>query len=439
MVTLWSWGGGVVLPFIKSKIYKRSLTFMISLAFGVVSSNSILKYLPLADGFDYANLEDPSGTYFYKHMIILFMIFFFFLFERFMKLFAIHRTKKHKEKKRAQRGSLNINMEEGKLNGKELEEYKKIEAAKQAPPVTNPTTFGKPRTLLRNDSIDLDNVNFMGVQKLNQITDMLPSLNEDDEDDAMGSDDEDQENNQKDLPVFTIKHTQLGKFKGKPAKSNQTQGGVVNSNYASDDEDPEFTNLGDAEEGAKSKEKSKQIKGTKKKERICCTSLTKGMSKVKPIGWMAIFGDGLGNFIDGLSIGASINQSLVVGITTGIATWLGNIPQELGDFALLVRAGMTPFQALFYNFMSAQSAYIGFIIGVVFGSNLVAARWIFSVSSATAMYISLAVLLPEIKEEFEDEKNFKEKLKITVIQILGIGVGFIVMIVLNVYEDSIEF
>lgn len=108
---------------------------------------------------------------------------------------------------------------------------------------------------------------------------------------------------------------------------------------------------------------------------------------------MAIFGDGLSNFIDGLSIGASINQSLVVGVTTAIATWFGNIPQELGDFALLVRAGMTPFQALFYNFCSAQSCYIGFIIGVVFGQNLLAARWIFSISSATGMYLSLAVLV----------------------------------------------
>jgi len=84
---------------------------------------------------------------------------------------------------------------------------------------------------------------------------------------------------------------------------------------------------------------------------------------------------GMGNFIDGLSIGASISQNLTLGVTNALACWLGNIPQELGyylffncrllgfffslkilnflkgDFALLVRAGMTPFQALFYNFI----------------------------------------------------------------------------------------
>ena len=69
-----------------------------------------------------------------------------------------------------------------------------------------------------------------------------------------------------------------------------------------------------------------------KNPRICCTSLTKDLDKVKPVGWMAIFGDGLGNFIDGLSIGASVNQNLLLGLTTAIASYMGNIPQELGKY-----------------------------------------------------------------------------------------------------------
>ena len=117
VVTLWSWNGGLVLPFIKSKLYKRALTMMISLAFGVMSANSILKYLPLvsqnsstcllltqnlvkkfhfstqkADGFENKSLEETQYTYFYKHLIILAGLFFFFVFERSMKLFAIHKT-----------------------------------------------------------------------------------------------------------------------------------------------------------------------------------------------------------------------------------------------------------------------------------------------------------------------------------------------------------
>ncbi len=80
-------------------------------------------------------------------------------------------------------------------------------------------------------------------------------------------------------------------------------------------------------------------------------------------------------------------------MTNAIAAWIGNIPQELGDFALLVRAGMTPFQALFYNFMTANVAYIGCAIGIWFGNNIEEARWIFAISGATTMYLSLAVLV----------------------------------------------
>ncbi len=136
------------------------------------------------------------------------------------------------------------------------------------------------------------------------------------------------------------------------------------------------------------------------KARLCCTSLTKGISQMKPIGWMAIFGDGLGNFIDGLSIGASINQGITPGLTTAIATWCSNIPQELGDFALLTRAGMTPFQALFYNYLSGNSAYIGCAIGIYFGNNIHSARWIFSISAGTTLFLSLGVLVSLIKFHF---------------------------------------
>ena len=119
----------------------------------------------------------------------------------------------------------------------------------------------------------------------------------------------------------------------------------------------------------------------------------RGFGGVRPIGWMAIFGDGLGNFIDGLSIGAAMNQGIAAGITTAIATWSSNIPQELGDFALLVRAGMSPFQALFYNYMSGNLAFIGAIIGIVFGSDMESARWIFSISGGTSLYLALAVMV----------------------------------------------
>jgi hypothetical protein len=54
---------------------------------------------------------------------------------------------------------------------------------------------------------------------------------------------------------------------------------------------------------------------------------------------------------------------------------------------------LTPFQALFYNYLSANTVYIGCAIGIIFVEDMEAAQWIFSVSGATALYISLAVLV----------------------------------------------
>jgi zinc transporter ZupT len=67
-----------------------------------------------------------------------------------------------------------------------------------------------------------------------------------------------------------------------------------------------------------------------------------------------------------------------------------------GDFALLVRAGMTPFQALFYNYLSGNAAFVGCVIGIYYGDNIQSARWIFSISAGTTLFLSLGVLVSKI-------------------------------------------
>ena len=54
---------------------------------------------------------------------------------------------------------------------------------------------------------------------------------------------------------------------------------------------------------------------------------------------------------------------------------------------------MSPFQALFYNYLSSNTAYVGCVIGIIVGNDIEAARWIFSISAATTLYLSLAVLV----------------------------------------------
>ena len=63
-------------------------------------------------------------------------------------------------------------------------------------------------------------------------------------------------------------------------------------------------------------------------------------SHVATVAWMIIFGDGVHNFIDGLSIGAAFTESILTGISVSIAVVCEEFPHELGDFAVLLNSGM---------------------------------------------------------------------------------------------------
>ena len=71
-----------------------------------------------------------------------------------------------------------------------------------------------------------------------------------------------------------------------------------------------------------------------------------GGSKIATVAWMIIFGDGIHNFIDGLSIGAAFSESILTGISVSLAVLAEEFPHELGDFAVLLNAGMTMKQVI---------------------------------------------------------------------------------------------
>jgi zinc transporter ZupT len=124
---------------------------------------------------------------------------------------------------------------------------------------------------------------------------------------------------------------------------------------------------------------------------------------------MIIFGDGLHNLVDGLSIGASFSNSILGGISVSVAVLCEEFPHELGiylidiiynycidsgDVAILVSAGMSLRQALTYNLLSAISCYIGFIIGVSLGNlDDQISSYIFGISGGMFLYISLASIV----------------------------------------------
>uniref|UniRef100_A0A915LPW2 Zinc transporter ZIP10 n=1 Tax=Meloidogyne javanica TaxID=6303 RepID=A0A915LPW2_MELJA len=140
-----------------------------------------------------------------------------------------------------------------------------------------------------------------------------------------------------------------------------------------------------------------------------------GDSVIATVAWMIILGDGLHNFIDGVTIGASFSESLLSGISVSVAVLCEEFPHELGDVAILLDSGMTMRQALFYNLLSALTCYIGFIIG--------------------------GCMMPEMKNAMEKALNVSRKsgLEVLALQTSGLLTGLACMYLMARYGENIEF
>ena len=135
--------------------------------------------------------------------------------------------------------------------------------------------------------------------------------------------------------------------------------------------------------------------------------------------WMNLFGDAVHNFIDGLIIGASYLVSIPVGIATTIAVALHEIPQEIGDFGVLLKGGLSREKALLFNFFTALTALFGLVV-VFFLQKSVENFNMFLIPFAAGgfIYIAGSDLIPEIHKEVKTKNSLLSLLFF----ILGIAV-----------------
>jgi len=118
---------------------------------------------------------------------------------------------------------------------------------------------------------------------------------------------------------------------------------------------------------------------------------------IHPAGRLILLSDGVHNFIDGLIIGVSFIISIPVGIATTIAVILHEIPQEIGDFAVLLHSGYGKARALWLNFLSALCAVMGVVIAFILGSaGEVFTFWILPIAAGGFIYVAVADLIPEL-------------------------------------------
>jgi zinc and cadmium transporter len=140
---------------------------------------------------------------------------------------------------------------------------------------------------------------------------------------------------------------------------------------------------------------------------------------------MNLIGDALHNLIDGLVIGGTYLVSIPLGIATTLAVLFHEIPQELGDFGVLLHGGFTKRKALIMNFLTALTAILGVIIALILGQ--ISEGFMLFVLPFTAggfIYIATADLIPELKKETGGRKS--------ILQLIGIVLGIGVMLCLLV-------
>jgi zinc and cadmium transporter len=124
---------------------------------------------------------------------------------------------------------------------------------------------------------------------------------------------------------------------------------------------------------------------------------------------MVLVGDAFHNFLDGVVIGTAVLTSVPLGISTALAVATHEIPQELGDFAILLHAGYSRRNALILNIVSGLSA-IGGAILAIFALDWLPTlnEYILSVSAASFLYIAMADLIPDLHRGRVDAKTFRQ-------------------------------
>lgn len=127
----------------------------------------------------------------------------------------------------------------------------------------------------------------------------------------------------------------------------------------------------------------------------------------KERGSLVLLGDGVHNFADGIVIAVAFGISPALGIATTVGIALHEVPQEIAELYILLRAGYSRAKALFYNFLSALAIVLGVIFTNIFMETFEAAVGILiGIAAGNLLYIAASDLLPTLAERGVSRKDF---------------------------------
>jgi len=142
----------------------------------------------------------------------------------------------------------------------------------------------------------------------------------------------------------------------------------------------------------------------------------------KPLTYLILIGDGLHNFLGGLAVASTFLIDIRLGIITWLAAAAHEVPQELGDFGVLVHGGWERRQALFFNLLSALTFLVGGIIAY-FASFRFDVSFLVPFAAGNFIYIGASDLIPEVKAHAD--------LKANIIHFVAFVVGVTLMLVVK--------
>jgi zinc and cadmium transporter len=144
--------------------------------------------------------------------------------------------------------------------------------------------------------------------------------------------------------------------------------------------------------------------------------------------YMNLFGDAAHNLIDGLIIGGSYIVSIEIGVATTLAVIFHEIPQEIGDFCVLIYGGFNRRKALWLNFLTALTAVAGALIAIILGSILEGfVPLLIPFAAGNFIYIAGSDLIPELRKDTPEPKK-------AAMQMISIVLGVVIMLLLLLLE-----
>ncbi|XP_078376478.1 metal cation symporter ZIP14-like isoform X1 [Oculina patagonica] len=396
IISVTSLVGVATIPFVGKRMYKKILATLVALAVGTLAGDSLLHLLPHAfglhgheeEGAAHDSHEEENG-FIWKALVVLASVYAFFLFETLMHLGLKSKIGDHG-------GHSHIDVElpgpsSRHMSFKKKRSCSKLEHHEGSPPIAN----GEEKPPMENGDIVLTNVEGpMGNYNSSPSCTfhshcVYEHVSSTDTDENAKSDFEDGH--------AVVPHDSTVKPK-KTLKQSLSRRSVF-----SDEERPK-----------------------------------KPLNKISTVAWMIIIGDTLHNISDGLAIGAAFSEGgssgVSGGISTSIAVFCHELPHELGDFAVLLTAGMTVKMALLANLLSAMSCYIGLAIGILVGQHADVRFWIFAIAAGMFLYVALVDMLPDL---MHSETLQTEPVTTFLCQNFGLLLGICIMLVIALFEEDL--